>query len=159
MQPIIQEDRTGCGIASVATLEDMSYHHVKTTASRLGIDVKNAKLWSDTKHIRQLLTYYGLSTSPRKKPFKSWWKLPPLALFAIKWHIQETQAFWYWVIFCRGSGGMVALDPKPSLKKHVCTDLGKMKPKWLIAVGTKGSLWTCISRQESETLYETPSAY
>lgn len=140
MQPIIQEDRTGCGIANVAILAGMSYQHVKTTASRLGIDVKDAKLWSDTKYVRQLLSHYSLSTFPRKKPFKTWEKLPPLALLAIKWHMKGTQAFWHWVIFWRGSEGMVVLDPKPSLKKHVRTDFGRMKPKWFMVVNSKISL-------------------
>ena len=31
MQPIIQEDKTGCGFASVATLAGVSYQHVKTS--------------------------------------------------------------------------------------------------------------------------------
>jgi hypothetical protein len=44
MQPIIQEDRTGCGFASVATLAGVSYQHVKTVAGQLGIDVQDAKL-------------------------------------------------------------------------------------------------------------------
>jgi len=140
MEPIIQEDRTGCGIASVASLAGVTYQHVKSTASQLGIDVKDAKLWSNTKYVRQLLTHYGLSTSPCKKPFKSWEKLPPLALLAIKWHIEGTQAFWHWVIFLRGSEGMVVLDPQRSLKKHVRTDFGRMKPKWFIVVDSKGSL-------------------
>jgi hypothetical protein len=34
MQPIIQEDRTGCGIASVASLAGVSYQHVKRQQSK-----------------------------------------------------------------------------------------------------------------------------
>jgi hypothetical protein len=140
IKPVIQEDRTGCGLASVATLAGVSYQHMKTTASQLGIDVKDANLWSDTKYVRQLLTHYGLSIFPRKKPFKSWEKLPPLALLAIKWKKINDCAFWHWVIFWRGPEGPVVLDPKQSLPRHVRTDFGRMKPKWFIVVGSKGSL-------------------
>ena len=38
MQPIIQEDKTGCGFACAATLAGVSYQHVKTVVGQLGID-------------------------------------------------------------------------------------------------------------------------
>ena len=134
MQPVIQEDRTGCGLASVATLAGVSYQQTKRVANQLGIDVQNPQLWSDTQYVRQLLTHYGLATSPHTTPFSSWDTLPPLALLAIKWHKRHDRAFWHWVAFWRGPEGPVVLDPKQSLQNHVRTDFGRIKPKWFLPV-------------------------
>jgi len=138
MNPVIQEDKTGCGFASVATVAGVSYKQVKMVAGQLGIDVQDPQLWSDTKYVRTLLTHYEFSASPHTTPFKSWDSLPSLALLAIKWH-KINVFFWHWVVFWRGPEGPVVLDPKQSLQKHVRTDFGRMKPKWFIALGSKRS--------------------
>lgn len=83
MKPAIQEDRTGCGLASVATLAGVSYQRTKTVACKLGIKVQDPPLWSDTRYIRKLLAHYGLTASRKTTTFESWDNLPPLAL-AIK---------------------------------------------------------------------------
>jgi hypothetical protein len=140
MQPVIQEDKTGCGFASVATLAGVDYQQVKRVASQLGIEVKDPLLWSDTKYVRQLLTHYDLSPSPHTTSFTSWDSLPSLALLAIKWHKRNVCVFWHWVVFWRSPEGPVVLDPKQSLQKHFRTDFGRMKPKWFIALGSKRSL-------------------
>jgi len=57
MKPIVQEDRAGCGLASVATMAGVSYKQVKRVAGQLGIEVQDHQLWSDTKYVRQLLTH------------------------------------------------------------------------------------------------------
>jgi len=134
MKPVIQEDVTGCGIASVAALAGVTYQQAKEVATRLGIQVSDSRLWSDTTFVRTLLKHFNIDAGPQAHPFRSWKTLPPLALLAITWHRRGNQAFWHWVIFHRGTGGPVVLDPKPSLKKHVRTDFGRMKPKWFITI-------------------------
>jgi hypothetical protein len=37
MKPIIQEEMTGCGIASVATLAGVTYKQAQAAANKLGI--------------------------------------------------------------------------------------------------------------------------
>ncbi len=140
MKPIVQEDRSGCGLAIVATVAGVSYKQVKMVAGQLGIDVQDPQLWSDTKYVRTLLRHYGLSASSHTTPFTSWETLPSLALLAIKWHKKNSCAYWHWVIFWRGTKGPVVLDPKQSLKKNVRTDLGRIKPKWFITLESKRSL-------------------
>ena len=137
MNPVIQEDVTGCGIASVAALAGVTYQQAKAIATRLGIQVSDSRLWSDTAFVRTLLKHFSIETEPQEHPFRSWKTLPPLALLAIKWHRRGKQAFWHWVIFHRGTGGQVVLDPKPSLKKNVRTDFGRMKPKWFLTINSK----------------------
>ncbi len=53
MKPVVQEDVTGCGIASVATLAGLTYQKTKTLAHQLGIDIKDPRLWSDTTQCQQ----------------------------------------------------------------------------------------------------------
>ena len=46
IQPVAQEDITGCGIACVASLAGVRYREVKARASRLGVEVTDSRLWS-----------------------------------------------------------------------------------------------------------------
>ena len=134
MKPIVQEDRTGCGLASVATMAGVSYKQVKKVAGQLGIEVQDSQLWSDTKYVQKLLTSYGLSVSTKTTTFKSWDNLPPRALLAIKWHKRNNCAFWHWVVFYRGPQGPVVIDPKRELRRHCRTDFGRIKPKRFLTV-------------------------
>jgi ABC-type bacteriocin/lantibiotic exporter with double-glycine peptidase domain len=134
MKPVIQEDSTGCGLASVATLAGVTYQHVKTVAGQLGIDVQDPQLWSDTTYVRKLLAHYGLSASRKTTTFKSWGNLPPRALLAIKWHKRNACAFWHWVVFYRGPQGPVVMDPKREPLTHCRTDFGRLKPKWFLTL-------------------------
>lgn len=140
MNPVAQEDVTGCGIASVAALAGVTYPHAKEVAARLGIQVTDSRLWSGTAFVRTLLKQYGIEAGPREQPFRSWKTLPSLALLAIKWHSKGDHAFWHWVVFWRGADGAVVFDPKRSLKNHARADFGRMTPKWFIAIDSKKSL-------------------
>ena len=132
MQPVLQEDVSGCGIASMATLAGVTYKQVKTTAARLGTRVTDSRLWSGTTFIRRLLGYYRIKAHPKETPFRSWESLPPLALLAIKWHRKRKQAYWHWVVFRREPDRNVVIDPSPSLKNPIRTDFGRIKPTWII---------------------------
>jgi hypothetical protein len=134
MKPVVQRERTGCGIASVATLAGVSYAKAKHVAARLGISADDRRLWSDTEPVRRLLTGYRIRTSPGERPFVSWAALPDVALLAIKWHREKGRAFWHWVVFRRSPGGPVVFDSKQALRRHTRTDFGRMKPKWWIEI-------------------------
>jgi len=45
MKPVVQEDKTGCGFAIVATLAGVSYQQVKTVADQFEINVQDPLLW------------------------------------------------------------------------------------------------------------------
>ena|SRR5882724_3394047 len=134
MKPVVQEERTGCGIASVAALAGVSYMRAKAQANKLGIFAEDPKLWSDTKYVRALLHKFGVSVSEREQKFVSWEKVPDLALLAVKWHLAQGKPFWHWVVFVRERESAYVLDPKKALKKNKRTDFGRMKPKWFIKV-------------------------
>ena len=134
IKTVIQQDITGCGIASVAALASVTYKQVQAVAHRLGISVEDTRLWSDTTYVRTLLRHYGVRASDKEQPFHSWDTLPNLALLAIKWHRERGRAFWHWVVFYRGPHGAVVLDPKHGLRTNRRTDFGRMKPKWFIEI-------------------------
>ncbi|MBU6479991.1 MAG: hypothetical protein KGS09_05550 [Nitrospirae bacterium] len=137
MKPVIQLERTGCGIAAVATLAGVSYAQAKRVANRLGIFADDWKLWSETGYVRRLLTEYGFRSARTEVSFTSWEALPDLALLAVKWHKERDCAFWHWAVFWRGPRGPVVLDSKRGLRNHERTDFGRMRPTWFISVGPK----------------------
>ncbi|WP_455243874.1 hypothetical protein [Petrachloros mirabilis] len=137
IMPVIQLERTGCGIASVAALAGVSYQEVKRKAKQLGIIAADPRLWSETDHVRRLIREYRLRPASTEQPFCSWKTLPDLALLAIKWHRENSRPYWHWVVFVRDEGGERVLDSKRSLKSHVRRDFGRMKVKWYMAVEKK----------------------
>jgi ABC-type bacteriocin/lantibiotic exporter with double-glycine peptidase domain len=134
MKPVVQQERTGCGIASVATVAGVTYRRARRVANRLGIFAKDPQLWSDTSYVRRLLRQYHVRAARTEARFVSWQALPDLALLAIKWHQVSGRPFWHWVVFWRGPKGPVVLDPKRTLRTHRRTDFGRMRPKWFIGI-------------------------
>ncbi|MEP6934206.1 MAG: hypothetical protein ABI988_09745 [Nitrospirota bacterium] len=134
MKPVVQLERTGCGIASVAVLAGVSYRQAQGVANRLGIFADDPKLWSKTDYVRRLLEEYRLRPASVEVPFTSWKTLPDRALLAVKWHKRRDCAFWHWVVFWRGPRGPVVLDSKRALRRHVRTDFCRMTPKWFIPI-------------------------
>ncbi len=134
MKPVVQLERTGCGIASVAALACVSYRQAQCVANRLGIFAGDSRLWSETHYVHRLLTEYGIRSASTEVSFTSWESLPDLALLAVKWHRERGRPFWHWVVFWRGPCGPVVLDSKRDLRNHERADFGRMKPKWFIPV-------------------------
>ena len=138
MKAVIQSEKTGCGIASVAAIAGTSYAGAKKIANSLEIFVQDARLWSETAAVRKLLKHYGIQANEGERPFRSWDLLPNLALLAIKWHREKNRPSWHWVVFTRDASGACVLDSKKSLRRHRRTDFGRMKPKWYIEVQLQG---------------------
>ena len=134
MKSVVQLERTGCGLASVAALAGVRYWEMQRVANRLGIVAGDSRLWSETGHVRRLLKEFGIRQASTEVPFTSWEALPDLALLAVKWHRERGRSCWHWVVFWRGPCGPVVLDSKRELRNHVRTDFGRMKPKWFISV-------------------------
>lgn len=134
MKPVVQLERTGCGIASIAAIAGLSYPQAKTIAKALGIFAHDESLWSETSHVRKLLDHLGIKPGPRELPFRSWAALPDLALLSIKWHLEKGRPHWHWVVFVRDRVGSYVLDSKQRLRTHRRTDFGRMHPKWFIPV-------------------------
>ena len=134
MKPVMQEEKTGCGIASSAAIAGISYNEAKEIANGMGISAEDQALWSDTQYVRSLLAELGFRTGKKEIPFKSWESLPDCALLSLKWHGTSGKPFWHWAIFMREDNKRYVLDFRKSLKNQVRTDFGRMKPKWHIKV-------------------------
>ena len=134
LKPVIQEEPTGCGIASVANILGKTYREMKCIANTLGIYAEDEWLWSDTQYVRKMLANGGVKTSSNETLFESWSSLPDLALLAIKYHRIDGKDFWHWVVFRRIAGQAVVLDSASYLAFNVRTDFTEMQPKWFIEV-------------------------
>jgi hypothetical protein len=136
MKPVVQLERTGCGIASAAVIAGLSYPKTKAIANALGIFAQDRNLWSKTSHVRKLLAHLDIKTGPREVPFRSWAGLPDLALLSIKWHLEKGRPYWHWVVFVRENGRSYVLDSNKGLRSHCRTDFARMKPKWYIPIAS-----------------------
>ena len=132
--PVIQEEPTGCGIAAVANLLGKSYAEMKAIANAMGIHAADQSLWSETRHVRRMLSDAGVATSEGETPFESWESLPDLALLAIKYHQEDGRDFWHWVVFKRTEDQAYVLDSASYLPTNLRTDFDEMQPRWFIAV-------------------------
>lgn len=111
MNPVVQQEITGCAIASSAAIAGLSYEEAKRVANELGINTEDKDIWSSTNHIRKLLKKLGYATSIKEEPFSNWSCLPNCALLSIKWHIQQGKLFWHWVVLVREGTNKYVLDP------------------------------------------------
>ena len=134
LNAIKQEETTGCGIASVANILNLSYQTVKTQANRLGIFADDNTLYSDPTYVRTLLGHYAVKTHDQELLFTDWQSLPDLALLAIKYYEQDEKAFWHWVVFKRLNGQAYVLDSSQSLTQHLRQDFETIEPRWFIPV-------------------------
>jgi hypothetical protein len=134
VRPVVQLERTGCGIASVAALVGVTYAQAKRAANRMGIFAEDRRLWSETRYVRRLLKHYHLHASRCESRFITWSALPDRALLAIKWHREKGLACWHWVVFVRKADCAYVLDSKKSLRRHARSDFGRIRPKWFITV-------------------------
>ena len=134
MKPVVQEEPTGCGIASAAAIAGLSYGQAKRIAASLGIHAADEALWSNPDHVRRLLRHLGFRTSREEIPFRSWDAHPDLALLATKWHLEHGKPYWHWAVFVRDASGRYVLDSKKALARHRRTDFGRIRPKWFMGV-------------------------
>lgn len=134
MNAIIQQEETGCGIASVANIVGLPYAEVEARANAMGIFASDASLYSDTGYVRRLLLAYVVQSSAGETPFVSWQALPDTALLSIKHHYENGLPFWHWVVFKRVQGVPVVLDSAAYLDSNERADFQAMQPKWFIGI-------------------------
>ena len=134
MKSVIQEEVTGCGIASVANILGKTYSEMRESANSMGIYATDESLWSDTHYVREMLISFGVKTSDTEVPFQSWDDLPDLALLSIKHYTENNKDFWHWVVFRRENSESFVLDSASYLTSNKRIDFNEMYPKWYIEV-------------------------
>lgn len=137
LEPVVQQEPTGCGIAAVACILSRSYAQMQAQAAAMGIHAADQRLWSDTRYVRDMLASAGVATSAQELPFEGWDALPALALLAIKHHREEGRDFWHWAVFQRVAGEPVVLDSASYLPSNRRVDFSAMQPRWFIAVDAR----------------------
>jgi hypothetical protein len=65
MKAVVQAEKTGCGIASVAALAGVSYTRAKAAAISLGIFAQDPRLWSDTAPMRRMKPHCSIHVEIR----------------------------------------------------------------------------------------------
>ena len=136
----MQEEATGCAIASVANILGKSYSEMKAAANAMGIHASDKSLWSDTQYVRRMLSSAGVKTCADETPFETWEALPDLALLSIKHHQVEGKNFWHWVVFKRVEGQSFVLDSASYLSSNIREDFHAMQPKWFIEVKVENKM-------------------
>lgn len=136
MNPVVQEEKTGCGIASAAAIAGISYERARQVAGSVGIGTQDPSLWSEPRYVRDLLLELGIGVDSQETLFENWESLPDCALLATKWHLDKGRPFWHWAVFVREDAKVYVIDSKKKLKNNIRTDFGRMKPKWFIEVYT-----------------------
>jgi hypothetical protein len=71
MKPIVQLERSGCGIAIMAARAGVTYAQTKRDVNRLGLFADDPRLWSETDYVRKLLKEYGFRWARTEAPFIS----------------------------------------------------------------------------------------
>jgi ABC-type bacteriocin/lantibiotic exporter with double-glycine peptidase domain len=134
IKTVIQQEETGCGVASVAMLAGESYQAVRIQANRLGIFADDKKLWSETDYVRRLLKNYNIDATDSENAFTTWEALPDLALLAIKYHIEDGRPFWHWTVVQRVEAKLTVHDPAAYLETNERDDFTSMQPVWFIKI-------------------------
>ena len=104
MKRVVQEEKTGCAIASSAAIAGVSYKEARKISHSIGMYAEDSNLWSETNFIRKLIKKFGIKTGKKEIPFTGWESLPNCALLVIKWHIERGKPHWHWVVFVREGG-------------------------------------------------------
>lgn len=134
LKSVVQEEMTGCGIASVANIVGKTYSEMKIIANDMGICASDKSLWSDTQYVREMLSQEGFKTSNSEIAFKYWEALPDVALLSVKHHEEDSIKFWHWVVFKRIEGQPFVLDSASYLPSNIRVDFACMQPQWYIEV-------------------------
>ena len=130
MRRIIQEHRTGCGIACVATITNHTYSDVMRKALQVYKWDKSRKtFYTTSSQLRSLLFDFGI-VAYRCRSVRKWSSISDLAIVGINY--KPTSKTWHWVVFRREAGVEQVLDPLS--KKDIRTDLSRMRLRLFIPI-------------------------
>lgn len=124
MKRVIQQDRTGCGLACVAMISNASYQSVRSAAiNSYGLG-KRGKFYTSTPKLSDLGKDFGVSIGRRRRKFNGFENLPPLSILSINY--DEAENTWHWVVCVKSKAGIYILDPSKKIKQKKRTDLNRI---------------------------------
>ena len=137
MRRVLQQDPSGCGLACVSMLRNVSYSKVKKVALTLPNFDASSTFYTEAKDLRVLLRHLGVSCAKRLVSFSSWERLPECCILAVSF--READWTWHWVVFRRNGADAYVLDPRPSVKANRRRDFGRLRPRWYLKVEVESS--------------------
>ncbi|MEI8656449.1 cysteine peptidase family C39 domain-containing protein [Vibrio sp. Hal054] len=134
MRRVVQQDRTGCGLACIAILAGTEYSNVKDRALDLFNIESSDEFYTNASELQKLGQEFNLNVGGKRRVFKGFNALPDLAILAINY--RENEDTWHWVVYCRDGGNEFVIDPKKAVKAERRTDFGRLakSTRWFIAV-------------------------
>lgn len=137
MRRVVQQDRTGCGLACIAILAQTEYSNVKETALSLFNLEPNDEFYTSAHELQKLGQEYNLNVGGKRRVFKGFKALPDLAILAINY--REKEDTWHWVVYCRDEDSEFVIDPKKAVKAERRKDFGRLakSARWFMEVTRK----------------------
>ncbi|WP_308318795.1 cysteine peptidase family C39 domain-containing protein, partial [Vibrio metschnikovii] len=114
MRRVVQQDRTGCGLACIAILAGTEYSNVKDRALDLFNLESSDEFYTNASELQKLGQEFNLNVGAKRRVFKGFNALPDLAILAINY--RENEDTWHWVVYCRDEGNEFVIDPKKAVK-------------------------------------------
>ncbi len=127
---VLQEETTGCGFACVAMITNSTYQEIKALANSQGMFAEDEALFTTTNYVRKLLSDLGLQPGEEEVTFTDWDTLPPLALLATKYRIENGTPRWHWSVYTNQPPRV--LDPAAYLEINERTDFENIDVEWYI---------------------------
>ncbi|MES2580680.1 MAG: cysteine peptidase family C39 domain-containing protein [Pseudomonadota bacterium] len=123
MKRIKQEHNTGCGIACVAMLSEMTYSKAMQKArKKFSWESTKRSFYTDSSQLKELLDELKVNTD-RYRLVRNWSSLPDTAIIAINY--REKSNNWHWVVFKRENDIEYVLDPLS--KRDLRKDFSRMR--------------------------------
>lgn len=130
IKKIMQEHRTGCGIACVSMLAGVTYSETISVAyDVLGWEKSQRTFYTTSSQLYKLLLSFNI-LSKKSRTAHEWASLPAIAIAAINFN--ERTNNWHWVIFLRELGDAYVIDPRS--KHEVRRDFGRMQLRSYIPI-------------------------
>ena len=130
MRRILQQHRTGCGIACIAMISGTTYEKVMSVAAKiLNWSESQRTFYTRSSQLQSLLLEMNISAQ-KGRSIRKWASMPDTAIVGIN-HNKKNNT-WHWVVFRREAGREYVLDPKSRCECR--TDFGRMSLRSCIPI-------------------------
>ncbi|MEX5443408.1 cysteine peptidase family C39 domain-containing protein [Acinetobacter schindleri] len=120
---IIQEDSTGCGLACVAMITNLTYSEVKKEAIKRSIIKPSKSFYTTSNNLIRLLSILDVQAK-KGRAVKKWESIKSLSIVAI--NFREKSNTWHWVVYVPDTNIGYVLDPNKKIKTEKRVDLSRM---------------------------------
>lgn len=123
MKRIIQEDSTGCGLACVAMIANLTYSEIKKEAIENSIVQSGRSFYTTSNDLIRLLSALNIQAK-KGRIVRKWESIKSLSIVAI--NFREKSNTWHWVVYVPDTKIGYVLDPNKKIKTEKRIDLSRM---------------------------------